>query len=128
MSLKPTIDHCLEKVDKGLVKLKCLKKGRKISVTVLRQCLFAYVFPHLAWIFPFYSFLPKTQREALDRKFRVAIMTLDRCPYPVRRFRPQETAGTDRKEEEKSPVPAEKHRKLTEYGSSIPVTVSSCRF
>jgi hypothetical protein len=48
MSLKPMIDHCLEKVDKALVKLKCLKKGRKISVTVLRQCLFAYVFPHLA--------------------------------------------------------------------------------
>ena len=81
MSLKPTIDHCLEKVEKALSKLKWLRKGRKISIPVLRQCLFAYIFPHLAWIFPFYPFLPKTQREALDRKFRVAIRIVYRCPY-----------------------------------------------
>ena len=33
---------------------------------VLRQCMFAYFFPHLAWIFPFYPFLPKTRCKALD--------------------------------------------------------------
>ena len=81
MSLKPTVDHCLEKTEKALAKLKWLKKGRKVSVQVLRQCFFAYVFPHLAWIFPFYPFLPKTQREALDRKFRVGVRIVHRCPY-----------------------------------------------
>jgi hypothetical protein len=81
LSLKPTIDQCLEKADKALVKLKWMKKGRKIALPVLRQCLFAYVFPHLAWIFPFYPFLPKTQREALNRKFRVAIRIVHRCPF-----------------------------------------------
>jgi hypothetical protein len=81
MSLKSTIDHCLEKVGKAIPKLKWLKKDRKISVPVLRQCLFAYVFPHLAWIFPFYPFLPKTQQEAVDMKFHVAIKIIKRCPY-----------------------------------------------
>jgi hypothetical protein len=81
MSLKSTIDHCLEKVATAISKLKWLKKGRKISVPALRQCLFAYVFRHLAWIFPFYPFLPKTQQKAVDRKFRVAIKIVKRCPY-----------------------------------------------
>ena len=81
MSLKPTIDQCLGKVGKALGKLKWMKSGRRISIPVLRKCFFAYVFPHLAWIFPFYPFLPKTQREALDRKFRVAIRTVHRCPF-----------------------------------------------
>jgi hypothetical protein len=62
--------YCLEKVEKGLVRLKWLRKGRRISVKVLKQCLFAYVFPYLTWTFPF---LPKTQREAVNRKFRVGI-------------------------------------------------------
>jgi hypothetical protein len=81
MSLKPTIDQCLEKVGKALVKLKWLKSGRRIATPVLRKCFFAYVFAHFAWIFPLYPFLPKTQREALDRKFRVAIRAVHRCPY-----------------------------------------------
>jgi len=81
MSLKPTVDHCLEKAEKALAKLKWLKKGRRISMQVLRQCFFAYVFPHFAWIFPFYPFLPKTQREALNRKFRVGIRIVHRCPF-----------------------------------------------
>jgi hypothetical protein len=81
MSLKPTIDHCLEKVGKALVKLKWLRSGRRIATPVLRKCFFAYVFPHFAWIFPIYPFLPKTQREALDRKFRVAIRTVHRCLF-----------------------------------------------
>ncbi len=78
MSLKSTIDHYLEKTEKALAKLKWLKQGRKISISVLRQCLFAYVFPHLAWIF---SFIPMTQREALDRKLLVAIRIVHRCQY-----------------------------------------------
>ncbi|UJR18836.1 hypothetical protein I4U23_021964 [Adineta vaga] len=81
MSLKPTVDQCLSKAEKALAKLKWLKRGRKISVPVLRQCMFAYVFPHLAWIFPLYPFLPITQRSALDSKFRVAIRTVHSCPY-----------------------------------------------
>ena len=52
-----------------------------ISTPVLRQCLFAYVFPHLAWIFSLYPLLPKTQKDSLDRKFRVAITIVHRCSY-----------------------------------------------
>ena len=48
---------------------------------MLRKCPFAYSFPHLSWIFSFYSYLPNTQREALDRKFRVAFRIVHRCPY-----------------------------------------------
>ena len=81
LSLKPTIDLCLEKVKKAIVKLNWLNKGRIMSTSVLRQCLFAYVFPHLAWIFPLYPLLPKTQKDLLDRKFRVAIRIVHRCPY-----------------------------------------------
>ena len=81
MSLKPTIDLCVEKVEKALVKLKWLNKGRKISVNVLRQCFFAYVFPHFAWIFPFYPFLPRTYKDVLNRKFRVAIRIIHRCSF-----------------------------------------------
>ena len=81
MSLKPTIDHCFEKVDKALTKFKWLKKRRKIAVLVLRQCFFAYVFPHIAWIFPFYPFVLKTQQKTLNRKFRVGIRLTHRCPY-----------------------------------------------
>ena len=64
MSLKPTVDQCLSKAEGALSKLKWLRKGKRIKVPVLRQCMFAYVFPHLAWIFPFYPFLLKTQRDA----------------------------------------------------------------
>jgi hypothetical protein len=81
MSLKPIIDQCLKKIGKALCKLKWMKSGKRISIPVLRKCFFSYVFPHLAWIFPFYPFLPKTQREALDRKFRVVIRTVHRCPF-----------------------------------------------
>ena len=81
MSLKPTVDQCLGKVESALAKLKWMKKGQKISTQVLRQCFFAYVFPHFAWIFPLYPFLPKTQQEALNRKFRVALRIVQRFPY-----------------------------------------------
>jgi hypothetical protein len=39
------------------------------------------VFPHIAWIFPFFLFLPQTQQEALMKKFRVAIWLIHRAPY-----------------------------------------------
>ena len=81
MSLRPTIDQCLDRAQNALLKLKWMKKGRRITKPVLRKCLFAYVFPHLAWLFPFYPLIPKTQREALDRKFRVAIRIVHSCPF-----------------------------------------------
>ena len=81
LSLRPTVDQSLEKTEKALAKLKWLNKDGKVSVQALRQCLFAYVFPHLACLFPVYPFLPKTQREALDRKFRVGIRIVPKCPY-----------------------------------------------
>ena len=81
LSLKPTIDQCLEKVKMATAKLKQANKGKNISTSVLRQCLFAYVFPYLAWLFPLYPLLSRTQRNSLDRKFRVAIRIVHRCPY-----------------------------------------------
>ncbi len=60
---------------------KSWNRGRRISIPILRKCFFAYVFPHFAWIFAFYPFLLKTQREAIDRRFRVAIRTVHRCPF-----------------------------------------------
>ena len=41
-------------------------------------------------------------------------------PYPGRRFRRPNPAGSCRKDAEKSPYPAGKHRKSLERGSSIP--------
>ena len=73
LSLKPTVNRCLENIQKSLGKLKWLRSGKTVSKSVLRKCFFAYTFPHFAWIFPFFPFLPKTQQEALRRKFRVAI-------------------------------------------------------
>ena len=81
LSLRPTVDQSLEKTEKALAKLRWLNKGGKVLVQALKQRLFVYVFPHLAWLFPVYPFLPKTQREALDRKFRVGIRIVHRCPY-----------------------------------------------
>ena len=50
LSLKPTIDQSLRKIEKALAKLKWLKKGRIISRQVLRQCFFAYVFPITSYL------------------------------------------------------------------------------
>ena len=58
----------------------------------------------------------------------IALWAFDSKIDPGRRFRPQEKVGTGRKEQEKTPFPAGKQRKSTEYGSSIPVSVSGCRF
>ena len=81
LSLKSTIDQCLEKVKMATAKLKWMNKGKNISTSVFRQCLFAYVFPYLAWLFPLYPLIPRTQRNSLDRKFRVAIRIVHRRPY-----------------------------------------------
>ena len=64
-----------------MAKLKRLWKDRRITTKVLRKSLFAYVFPHLAWLFPFYPFLLKRQKEALNRKFRVATRSAHGCPF-----------------------------------------------
>ena len=81
LSLRPTVDQCIAKADKALAKLKWMKCGRKVTSKVLRKCFFVHVFPHLAWIFPFYPLLPKTQAEKLDRKFRVGIRMIHRYPF-----------------------------------------------
>ena len=81
LSLKPTVDLCVDKTSKAIAKLKWLQRGRRIDAKVLRKCFFAYVFPHLAWIFPFYPFLPKTHKENIDRKYRVGMRVVHRCPY-----------------------------------------------
>jgi hypothetical protein len=81
LSLKPTIDICLQNIQSSLCKLKWLRSGKVLAKDVLRKCFFAYTFPHFVWIFPFYPFLPPTQREALNRKFRVAIRLVHRATY-----------------------------------------------
>ena len=70
MSLKPTIDKALENIQSMYIKLKWMKGGRTLSKEVLRKCFFAYSFPYFSWIFPLYPFLPRTQKELFQRKFR----------------------------------------------------------
>ena len=81
LSLKPTVDRCLQNVQSSLSKLKWLRSGKILAEDVLRTCFFAYTFPHFAWIFPFYPLLPQTQQEALNRKFKVAIRLVHRATY-----------------------------------------------
>ena len=81
LSLKPTVDRCIENVHRSLSKLKWLRSGRTMSEEVLRKCFFTYSLPHLAWVFPFFPLLPKTQQEALSRKFRVAMRVIHRAPF-----------------------------------------------
>ena len=81
LSLKPTVDRCLENAQRSLCRLKWLRCGKVLSKTVLRKCFFAYTFPHLAWLFPFFPFLPRMQQEAVRRKFRVAMRLIHRVPF-----------------------------------------------
>ena len=46
---------------------------------VLRQCFFAYTYPHFAWIFPFFPLLAQTQQQILQQKFRVDLRLVYRC-------------------------------------------------
>ena len=57
LSLKPTVEKCIGNIQRSLGKLRWLKTGRSMSSKLLRQCFFAYTFPHLAWIFPFFPLL-----------------------------------------------------------------------
>ena len=81
LSLKPTIDKCVENVQKFFMKLKWLRAGNTLTTAVLRTCFFAYSFPHFAWLFPLFPLLPKTHQETLRRKFRVGIKLVHRCQY-----------------------------------------------
>jgi len=55
LSLKPTVYKCIGNIQRSLGKLKWLKSGRSMSCKTLRQCFFAYTFPHFAWLFPFFQ-------------------------------------------------------------------------
>ena len=77
LSLKPTIDKCVENIQKSFIKLNWLRAG----TAVLRTCFFAYSFPHFAWLLPLFPLLPKTQKEILRRKFRVGMRLVHRCEY-----------------------------------------------
>ena len=81
MSLKPTIDKALENIQRTYIKLKWMKGDRTLSKEVLRKCFFAYNFPYFSWIFPLYSFLPRTQKELFQRKFRKGVRLIHRCPF-----------------------------------------------
>jgi hypothetical protein len=81
LSLRPTVDKSIENIQKSLSKLKWLRSGKTLSKEVLRRCFFAYSFPHFAWIFSFFPFLPATHQEAFRRKFRVAIRLVHRAPF-----------------------------------------------
>ena len=80
LSLKPTVNKCLESIQKSYVKLKWLKRNKNISTEVLRLCFFAYSFPFFTGIFPFFPLLPKTQKELFVRKYRVGLRIIHRCP------------------------------------------------
>jgi hypothetical protein len=81
LSLKPTVNRSLENIQRFLCKLKWLRRGKTLSKDVLRRCFFAYTFPHFAWIFPFFPFLPPTHQDALRRKYRVAVRLIHRAPF-----------------------------------------------
>ena len=61
LSLKPTVEKCIGNIQRSLGKQRWLKAGRSVSSKLLRQCFFAYTFPHFAWIFPFFPLLAQTQ-------------------------------------------------------------------
>ena len=52
-----------------------------MSSKLLRQCFFAYTFPHFAWIFPFFPLLTQTQQQILQQKFRIGLRLVYRCPF-----------------------------------------------
>ena len=81
LSLRPTVDRCLGNIRKALGKLKWLTAGRKMSSKALRQCFFAFTFPHFAWLFPFFPLLPQTQQTTLQQKFRAGLRVVHRRPF-----------------------------------------------
>ena len=81
LSLKPTVDRCIGNIQKSLGKLRWLRTKQCMSMKALRQCFFAYSFPHFAWIFPFFPLLPESQQQLFQQKFRVALRLVHRCPF-----------------------------------------------
>ena len=81
MSLKPTVNDAIEKIQRTFAELKWMRGGKALSLEVLRKCFFAYSFPYFSWIFPLFPFLPKTQKEVLRRKFRNGLRLIHRCPF-----------------------------------------------
>ena len=81
LSLKPTIDKCVENIQKSFIKLKWLRADNTLTTAVLRTCFFAKSFPHFAWLFSLFPLLPKAHQETLRRKFRVRIRLVHRCQY-----------------------------------------------
>jgi hypothetical protein len=80
LSLKPTTNRWIGNIQKSLTKLKWLRT-RYISIKALRQCFFAYTFPHVAWLFPFFSLLPESQQQILQQKFRVGLRLVLCYPF-----------------------------------------------
>jgi hypothetical protein len=81
LSLQPTVDKCLENIQKSFIKLRWINRNKNISTQILRTCFFAYAFPFFTWIFPFFPMLPATQKESIRRKFRAGLRLIHRCPY-----------------------------------------------
>ncbi len=67
LSLKSTVDKCLESIQKAYGKLKWLKRNKDITTQVLRACFFAFFVPFFTWIFPFFPMLPIIQQELFRR-------------------------------------------------------------
>jgi len=81
LSLKPTVDLCLNQIQKSFNRLKWLKRNKNISTEVLRTCFFAYSFPFFTWMFPFFALLPQTQQDLVQRKYRAGLRLIHRCPF-----------------------------------------------
>lgn len=81
LSLKPTVDKTIGNIQRSLAKLKWMKSGREMSSKAIRQCFFAYTFPHFAWLFPLFPLLPESQKRVLEQKFRMGIRLVHRCPF-----------------------------------------------
>ena len=81
LSLKPAVEKCIGNIQRSMAKLRWLKTGRSMSSKLLRECFFAYTFPHSPWIFPFFPLLAQTQQQILQQKFRVGLQLVYRCPF-----------------------------------------------
>jgi len=68
LSLKPTVDRCLENIQKSLGKLKWLRSGRIVSKVVLRQVFFCLQFSPSCLALPFLSFSTKNPTGTFESK------------------------------------------------------------
>ncbi len=53
----------------------------ELSPKMFCEDAFSRSFPYFAWISPIYPFLPKTQKQLLQRKFRNGLRLIHRCPF-----------------------------------------------